>query len=147
MGTAVSSLLASIAMAFTASAAPTLLVETTITENDSDGGPGVLKAAAISDQSGKQATSGIWPVQWSWTHAISVESGKQATVKMGKLEYAVTPTLLDDGTVDLRAVLSERDGEKADRLAAPQIKAKLGQVAEIRIGDLAFTTKTSLINQ
>lgn len=64
--------------------------------------------------------------------------------KGGKLEYAVTPTLLDDGTVDLRAVLTERDGKNADRLAAPQIKSKLGQVAEIQIGQLAFTTKTSL---
>jgi hypothetical protein len=124
MKTTVTSLLATIAMAFTASAAPTLLVETTITENHANGGPDVLKAPAIS-----------------------VESGKQATVKIGKLEYAVTPTLLDNGTVDLRAVLTERDGEKADRLAAPQIKAKLGKVAEIQIGDLTFTTKTSLAKQ
>jgi hypothetical protein len=79
--------------------------------------------------------------------AISVESGKQAIIQVGKLEYAVTPTLLDNGTVDLRAVLTERDGEKADRLAAPQTKAKLGKVAEIQIGDLTFTTKTSLAKQ
>ena len=62
MKTTVTSLLATIAMAFTASAAPTLLVETTITENHANGGPDVLKAPAIS-----------------------VESGKQATVKIGKL--------------------------------------------------------------
>jgi hypothetical protein len=124
MKTTVTSLLATIAIAFTASAAPTLLVETTITENHANGGKDVLAAPSIT-----------------------VESGKQAIIQVGKLEYAVTPTLLDNGTVDLRAVLTERDGEKADRLAAPQIKAKLGKVAEIRIGDLAFTTKTSLINQ
>lgn len=121
MKTSVTSLLATIAMAFTASAAPTLLVETTITERHASGGPDVLKAPAIS-----------------------VESGKQASVEIGKLEYAVTPTLIDDGTIKLRVVLTERDGEKPDRLAAPQIKANLGEVAEVRIGDLTFATKTSL---
>jgi hypothetical protein len=124
MKTTVTSLLATIAMAFTASASPSLLVETTITENHAKGGKDVLAAPSIT-----------------------VESGKQASIQVGKLEYAVTPTLLDNGTVDLRAVLTERDGEKVDRLAAPQIKAKLGKVAEIQIGDLTFTTKTSLAKQ
>jgi hypothetical protein len=103
-------------------AAPTnLLVETTITEHHEAGGPDVLKVPHIY-----------------------TESGKQAVVQVGKLEYAVTPSLLDDGTIDLRAVLTERNGDKADVLAAPTIKTKIGQVAEIRIGDLAIETKTSV---
>ena len=55
--------------------------------------------------------------------SITVESGKQAIIQVGKLEYAVTPTLLDDGNLDLRAVLTERDGKNAGRLVAPEIKA------------------------
>ena len=103
-------------------AAPTnLFVETTITEHHEAGGPDVLKVPHIY-----------------------TESGKQAVVQVGKLEYAVTPSLLDDGTIDLRAVLTERNGDKADVLAAPTIKTKIGQVAEIRIGDLAIETKTSV---
>ena len=120
MKTSINTLLATIAIALTASASPTLLVETTITEHHAKGGKDVLAAPRIT-----------------------VESGKQAIIQVGKLEYAITPTLLDDGTVDLRAILTERDGEKADELAAPRIKAELGQVAEIQIGQLAFTTKTS----
>jgi hypothetical protein len=98
-----------------------LLVETTITEHHETGGPDVLKVSPIY-----------------------TESGKQAVVQLGKLEYAVTPALLDDGTIDLRAVLTERNGDKADVLTAPTIKTKIGQVAEIRIGDLAIETKTSV---
>ena len=121
MKTTINTLLATILITLTASASPALLVETTITEHHTKGGKDVLASPSIT-----------------------VESGKQAIIQVGKLEYAVTPTLLDDGTVDLRAVLTERDGKNADRLAAPQIKSKLGQVAEIQIGQLAFTTKTSL---
>jgi hypothetical protein len=82
-----------------------LLVETTITEHHETGGRDVLKVPPIY-----------------------TESGKQAVVQVGKLEYTVTPALLDDGTI----------------LAAPTIKTKIGQVAEIRIGDLAIETKTSV---
>jgi type II secretory pathway component GspD/PulD (secretin) len=121
MKTTINTLFATILITLTASASPALLVETTITEHHAKGGKDVLAAPSIT-----------------------VESGKQAIIQVGKLEYAVTPTLLDDGTVDLRAVLTERDGKNADRLAAPQIKSELGQVAEIQIGQLAFTTKTSL---
>ena len=121
MKTTISTLLASILITLSASASPALLVETTITEHHAKGGKDVLAAPSIT-----------------------VESGKQATIQVGKLEYAITPTLLDDGTVDLRAILTERDGKKADKLAAPRIKAKLGLVAEIQIGQLAFSTKTSL---
>ena len=121
MKTAINTLLATIVITVTASASPALLVETTITKHHTKGGKDVLT-----------------------TPHITVESGKQAIIQVGKLEYAVTPTLLDDGTVDLRAILTERNGKKADVLAAPRINAKLGQVAEMQTGQLAITTKTSL---
>ena len=121
MKTAIIALLSTIVASVTASASQALLVETTITEQHANGGPDVLAVPSIT-----------------------VESGKQSTVKIGKLEYAVTPTLLDDGTVDISAILTKRDGEKSDKLAAPRIKAKLGEAAKIHIGQLTFTTKTSL---
>lgn len=114
-------LLATLAVALTASASPALLVATTITEHHAKGGPDVLKAPRIT-----------------------IESGKQAIVRVGKLEYAVTPHLREDGTVDLQAILTEREGNKADKLAAPRIKAKLGKEVEIRAGDLTFRTRVSL---
>lgn len=123
MKTSISTLLASIAFALTASAAPTLLVETTITKPEIKDGRDIRRVIQLS---------------------MKVESGSKAIMRAGALEYALTPTLLDDGTVDLRAILTERDGKKADKLAAPRIKAKLGQLAKIQIGQLGFTTKTSL---
>lgn len=121
MKTTLNTFLATILITLTASASPPLLVETTITEHHAKGGKDVLGAPRII-----------------------VESGKQAGIQVGKLEYTVTPTLLDDGTVDLRAILTERDGKKAHKLLAPHINAKLGEVAEIQVGQLAITTKTSL---
>jgi hypothetical protein len=125
MKTSIIALIATIVSAVTACASPALLVETTITEQHAKGGPDVLSAPSIK-----------------------VESGEQATVQIGirdhEIVYAVTPTLLDDGTVDISAILTKRDGEKSDKLAAPRIKAKLGEAAEIQIGQQTFTTKTSL---
>lgn len=121
MKTVITSLFAVIAIPLAASASPALLLETTITEHHATGGLDVMRVPQIS-----------------------TESGKQAVVKVGKLEYVVTPTLLDDGAVELRARLEQRDGDKADVLAAPTIKGKIGQVAEIKIGNITFATKTSL---
>jgi hypothetical protein len=121
MKTTINTLLATIVVTLTASASPALLVETTITEHHAKGGKDVLMAPRLT-----------------------VESGKQASIQAGKLEYAVTATLLSDGTVDLSTTLTERDGKKADKLTAPRIIAKPGQVAKIEIGQLAITTKTSL---
>jgi len=121
MKTTITALLATIAVPFAAFASPALILETKITEHHATGGPDVMKVPSIS-----------------------TKSGKQAVIKVGKLEYAVTPTLLEDGTVDLNAVLTERNGDKADVLTVPTIKATIGQAAEIKIGDLTFATTTSL---
>ena len=121
MKTTITTLLAAIAIPLAVSASPALILETTITEHHPCGGLDVLKVPKIT-----------------------TESGKQAVVIVGNLEYAVTPTLLDDGTVDLRAVITERNGDKPDVLTAPAIKARIGQVAQIKIGDITYATKTSL---
>jgi hypothetical protein len=125
MKTAITTLLTTIAMTLSASASPALLVETTITEQHTNGNRGKDVLAAPR---------------------ITVESGKKATIRVGKLEYTVTPTLLDDGTVELRAVLTEHNAKKADKLAEPRITAKLGQIAEIQVGPFALATKASLAN-
>jgi len=118
MKTTMNTLFATAAIALVASASPELVLETTIAEHHAQGGKGVLSAPRIK-----------------------IESGKQALVQVGKVECAFTPTLKNDGTVDLRAVFTEH---KADKLAAPCITAKLGQVVEIQIGQYAFTVKTTL---
>lgn len=119
MKTTINTLLATIGFVLTASASPTLLVEATISKHDAKSGRDIQVS-------------------------MKVESGNKAMMKLGELEYAVTPTLLDDGTVDLRAVLTERNGKKVDSLSAPRTKAKLGQVTEIQIGQIALKTKASL---
>ncbi len=121
MRTAITTLLTAIAITFSASASPALLVETTITEQHPKGGKDVLAAPRIT-----------------------VESGKKATIRVGKLEYTITPTLFDDGTIELRAVITEHNGKTADKLAEPRINAKLGHTAEIQVGPFALATKTSL---
>jgi hypothetical protein len=121
MKPAIIALLSTIIATVTASASQALLVQTTIIVHDDKGRPEVLSAPSIT-----------------------VESGRRAVVQIGKLEYAVTPILLDDGTVDISAILTERDGEKSDKLAAPRIKTKLGEAAQIQIGQYTFATKTSL---
>lgn len=120
MKTTITVLLVTIATSI-ASAPPTLLVQTTITEYHAEGVKDVMAAPTVA-----------------------VESGKQAVIKVGRLEFAITPTLLNAGTVDLRAILTERDGEKANTLTAPRIHAELGKVAEIKVGQRVFATKTSL---
>lgn len=124
MKTTISTLLATIAIALTASAAPTLLVETTITDHDAKGGKDVMVAPRIS-----------------------VESGKRGIIQVGNTEYAITPILLGDGTVDLSISVHQTDrvGKKDDVLTAPRMLVKLGEAAEIQIGQRSYTTKTSLV--
>lgn len=121
MKTVTLALFASLAIAFTASASPELLVETTITQNHAEGGPDVLKAPNIK-----------------------VKSGEPTVVVVGQLEYTVTPTLKEDGKVEVRAVVIEHKSDQADQLAAPLITTKLGQTAETKVGEFAFASRLTL---
>lgn len=114
-------LFASLAVAFTASASPELIVETTITQNHAQGGPDVLKGPNIK-----------------------VKSGEPAVVVVGGLEYTVTPTMKEDGSVEVRLVLIKRKGDQADQFVAPLTTTKLGQTAEFTVGEFAFASKITL---
>lgn len=122
MKTILGTLLTVVACTATVAASPALLsVETTITERRSDGIQGVLIAPHIT-----------------------VESGKQASIQINELEYAVTPILLADGSVEVRAVLTRHEGGQATTLLSPTITAKLDQVAQVQNDQLALATKTTL---
>jgi hypothetical protein len=95
---------------------PNLLIETVITEQRI---PAEVKVFSV------------WTV-----------SGKQAIIQSGTLEYAVTASVLDDGTVDVRAVLTDK--QKNKKLATTRINAQLGNVSELEVGQFAFKTKTAL---
>lgn len=114
-------LFATLAIAFTASASPELLVETTLTQNHAEGGPDVLKGPSIK-----------------------VKSGEPAVVVVGGLEYTVTPTLKEDGKIEVRAAVIKRKGDQADQFAAPLITTELGQTAEVKVGEFAFASKITL---
>ncbi|MEP6671938.1 MAG: hypothetical protein ABJF10_22440 [Chthoniobacter sp.] len=125
MKTTIHTLLATIAISLTASASPALLVEITTAEHHAN----VVNVV-----------KGVLTIP-----SVTVESGKQTTIQIGKLEYAVTPTLLDDGTVDLSATVTQGDDKKAEKLVVPSVKTKLGNGVDIQIGQVAWITiKTSL---
>jgi hypothetical protein len=119
-------LFATLAIAFTASASPELLVETTITQNHAEGG---LSVEGSTHQSQTN---------------VKVKSGESVVVVVGGLEYTVTPTLKEDGKVEVRAVVIKRKGDQADQFAAPLITTTLGQTAETKVGEFAFAAKITL---
>lgn len=121
MKAAISSLLAASAITVAASAAPALLIKASIAEINAKGERKVLSKPNVI-----------------------VESGKQATIKFGKLEYSLTPTLRDNGTVDIQTTMTERDGEKTTTLARPRMIVELGKEAEIASGQFVFTAQPSL---
>ena len=75
---------------------------------------------------------------------LYIESGKQGIVRSGKFEYNVTPTLLDDSTVEVGVILTEHDGATVRPLAEQRTKAGLGHTAEVQSLGLTFQTETSL---
>lgn len=119
MKTATTTLIAA-TFCFSALAKPNLVVETSVTEARSQGGPDVLVVPKIV-----------------------VESGKHAMVRVGKMEWELTPTLREDGVVEIQVNWTEHDGRESDRLAAPRVKTKVGEVAEIEVGAFRFSTKVS----
>jgi hypothetical protein len=76
-----------------------------------------------------------------------LESGKQASIRIEALEEGVTPTLNEAAIVDVRATLTRQTVDKAEKLASPRIIAKLGEPAELQIGQIAILTKASLVPQ
>ena len=120
MKTALTSILASIAVVLTAAASPSLRIDMTI------------------------ATSGDRVVS---RPSFVVESGKPGGFASGddesELRCALTPTLLDDGAADIQMVITQRKGKKTDR-HAPRIRVPLGKLAKLKVGELVVTVKPSL---
>ena len=113
-------LLVATTFSITASAAPYLRVDIDLLEHSAAGDKTLMHPVMITS------------------------SGKQATIQSGKFEYSVTPILHDDGTVDVSAILTERDGKNTRQVVDQRIKAKLGHATEVRVDDLVFRTTTSL---
>ena len=113
---------ASLALAVSAAAAPMLRIEATFA---TDGGQVVSAPSLV------------------------VESGKAASIETGTLESALTisltPTLLDNGQVDIKTVITQRKGKQTDTIAAPRLVVQLGKLAKIEVGKLAFTAKPTLV--
>jgi len=115
MKTTINTLLATVAITLNASASPALLAETTITGPGATGGKKVLAAPRILVESGKQ---GIVQV---------------ATEPERSIEYAVTPILLADGIVEVRAIVTEHRANGGKKvLAAPRILVESGKQAVIQ---------------
>lgn len=121
MKSALAFILASIAITLTAAASPSLRIEMTIATD----GEHIVSRPTIVTQSGKQAT---------------ISSGDQES----ELTCALIPTLLDNGSVDIRAVITQRKGKKTETLAAPRVITQLDKLAKIQVGKLVFTAKPSL---
>lgn len=117
----ISTLIASIVISLSASGAPLLLIETTISKHNVKGGKELLSKPSVI-----------------------LESGNQGSIESGKHNYSLTPILLANGKVEIQAVITERNGEKTRTIAKPRKIVELGKVISIRIGKLVFTAKPSL---
>ena len=112
--------LASIAITLTAAASPLLSIEMTI----ATAREGIVSRPSVFVQSGNRAV---------------ISSGGQQS----ELTCALTPTLLDNGTVDIQAVITQREGKKSDRHARRML-VQLGKLAKVKVGELVFTAKPTL---
>ena len=116
MKTTILQLLAVTAIIATAHAAPMLNIATVISEKQADGKFHVLSSPNFT-----------------------VESGKSASITSGQIELAVTPKLLDNGSVLIKSVL------KTDKpTVKPQITVALDKQASMQVDDLQMTVTPSL---
>ena len=116
------SLFASIAVAVTAraaQAAPSLRLDTTILH-----GERTLSRPTMLVSNGEKG---------------SIVSGSRTNL----LEYTVSPTLLNDGRVDIKAVVTYRNGKSTDELATHFI-ARQGKAVEVQQGALTYRVTPTL---
>jgi len=81
--------------------------------------------------------------------SCTVWAGQPITIPadMHGSKFTFTATLPGSGTVDIRGVLTKPDGQNGpngEKIASPEMKAKLGEVADLRLGDYDFETKATL---
>lgn len=97
---------------FCQAAAPLLLIETTLTEQLPQGAPQILAAPRIV-----------------------VVSGQNATVRSGDIELNFTPTLQNDGSVDLQMAINKyMPNNQVVTLSRPRLITKMGQSSQIQVG-------------
>ncbi len=128
MKTTLTTILASIALALTAAASPSVRIDMTVATS----GGRIMHRPVLVAQSGKQAT-------------ISTgrqEPGRQESV----FTIALTPTLLDNGAVDIQTAIMQREGKKVDRHAT-RIVVLLGKFAKFKVGELVVTAKPTLASK
>lgn len=127
MKTIIYTLLSTTLLAVTVCAEPRLAVETVVKDG---GGGGKLKLIArvyLLTKSGKEV-------------AVRVTS-----LEVGSFEYSVTPTLSENGTVEIRELVTQRFGKREPHNVGPaKRKVSLGETLEWFVGPLAFSTKVSL---
>lgn len=121
MRTTIGTFIASIVIPLSASGAPQLLISTTISKHDAKGDTELLSKPSII-----------------------IESGNQGIIESGKREYIITPTLRDNGTVDIQTVITESRGKETATLSKPRMIVELGKIAQVRIGQLVFTAQPSI---
>ena len=119
MKATINTLLAIIAITLTASATPNLLIETIITKQNAPAEPEIVSRPTVL-----------------------TTSGKEAIIQTGTFECAVTATVLDNGNIDVRAVLTDK--HKDEKRATTRFETQLGKVAKFGLGQFAFQTKISL---
>jgi hypothetical protein len=110
-----------VAGSLSALAAPTMVIDAVISQRD---GAGQLTAVAAPK--------------------VVVESGKEAVIQHGRMQYAVTPNLLENGTVVLSVVISEQVGKVLEKRAEPRLVVDLDRDGLIDFGGISISVKPSL---
>ena len=108
-----------LAVTLTASATPSILLETIISEEHAPAQPEIISRPTVL--------------------AIS---GEKAIIQTGSIEYVMIATLLEAGSIDIRTVLTDKATGK--KLAITHIDTQLGKVAELQVGQWIFQTKATL---
>ena len=121
MKTTINTLLAVIAITLTASATPNLLIETIITEQNAPAEPRIVSRPTVL-----------------------TTSGKEAIIQTGTLEYTVTATVVDNGNIDVCAVLTDKHKDEKRVTTRFETQLKLGKAAKFEFGQFVFQTKISL---
>lgn len=114
-------LLTSIALIATASAAPKLIVDTVVTDSDGHGNDKVV----------------------AHFHVLT-KNGKEAVMPVGKNRYAVTPVLHGDRSVDAVVYYSHpNQNGNISRLGPYKQTSSLGERRNISFGMVTYATKVS----
>jgi hypothetical protein len=127
MKTIIATLLSTTLLALTAWAEPRLVVETIVKDGGAGGEPKLIAHVHLLTKSGNEVAARV------------------ASLEVGSFEYSVTPTLGENGTVEIRELVTQRFGERKPHNVGPSKRtAALGETLEWSVGPLGFSTKVSV---